>query len=848
VRWQAQDVDGARLRDDLRQAARRWDERDRLDDLLWTGTAFREYQLWRERYPGGLTELEGAFATAMTALSTRRRRRRRMAAVAAVAALVAVLAVVTTLWLQAMQATRRAEAAANRAEAARLITLGRITLEQDCTAALAYAIAALERADKAAARRLAVRALWAGPPATVVHGKADSWEVNFSPDGRWLASGNRDGTVLAFSRDGGAPVEVQGPAEDQEYIWWLSFSPDGRLLVGGALGAGGQVRVWETEGWTLQRVLQSPEPVASLPELPGNSLAYGVVEPDRPSLVTVTLAAGGGPWTNPDVTGRWVVRRWPLAGGPSELMGEVPGSFNNIAVVDLSRRLLVAGIGSDLYLHELDRLGEVPGRVVARHPGAIGWFGVAFHPTEPRLAACDTSRTLREWSLEGDGTEPRRELELAGWPWGTTFSPDGRWLALGTEQRSVGAMWDMQGPAFNEPLYVGGRSPASSQAIPFSPDGRWLAGTNTNFGYRRNGVTIWPVDDRYPRVLRLADGVLASKWRYNIYHPDGSRIFTVATGKDGLDTLLSYPLSGGVGVAPTVLFRDNDLWAYTVDPMGRFLVVGSASGVRKLPLSGGPATMLEGLERVDFLSIDPTGRYLASELYEPTGAVLVLDLESGERHVIEPPGESEVGRHSLQFDSAGRLLATRGGVLSRWDPTTRASEVVAGEGVDQAFPLPDGDRLVLWSDEGDGQKFVSVLDLGSGSRTELPRAHQGCIGLHWDPTGSVWVSTHADGEIRVGSLTDEEPHLLLSHETVITFARVSPDGRWILTRGDNSLRLWPMPDVTKKPLHTLPYDELMTRLRALTNVRAIPDPESPNGYVLDPDFTAHRGWAEVPEW
>ena len=89
VRWQAQDVDGARLRDDLRQAARRWDERGRPEDLLWAGTAFREYQLWRERYPGGVTELEEAFATAMTALSTRRRRRRRMAAVAAVAALAA---------------------------------------------------------------------------------------------------------------------------------------------------------------------------------------------------------------------------------------------------------------------------------------------------------------------------------------------------------------------------------------------------------------------------------------------------------------------------------------------------------------------------------------------------------------------------------------------------------------------------------------------------------------------------------------------------------------------------------------------------------------------------------------
>ena len=43
VRWQTQDQEGAQLRDELRQAARAWNEYDRPDDRLWTGTAFREY-------------------------------------------------------------------------------------------------------------------------------------------------------------------------------------------------------------------------------------------------------------------------------------------------------------------------------------------------------------------------------------------------------------------------------------------------------------------------------------------------------------------------------------------------------------------------------------------------------------------------------------------------------------------------------------------------------------------------------------------------------------------------------------------------------------------------------------
>ena len=71
VRWQAQDAEGALLRDQLRQAARTWDEHQRSDDLLWTGSAYREFSVWRESYPGGLTDLEEEFARETEALRDR---------------------------------------------------------------------------------------------------------------------------------------------------------------------------------------------------------------------------------------------------------------------------------------------------------------------------------------------------------------------------------------------------------------------------------------------------------------------------------------------------------------------------------------------------------------------------------------------------------------------------------------------------------------------------------------------------------------------------------------------------------------------------------------------------------
>ncbi len=48
------------------------------------------------------------------------------------------------------------------------------------------------------------------------------------------------------------------------------------------------------------------------------------------------------------------------------------------------------------------------------------------------------------------------------------------------------------------------------------------------------------------------------------------------------------------------------------------------------------------------------------------------------------------------------------------------------------------------------------------------------------------------------------------------------------------------------PFHTLPYEELLDRLRALTNVRVVEDEQSGSGYSLD--VSAFRGWETVPTW
>jgi WD40 repeat protein len=842
VRWQAQDEEGAVLRDQLKQAAHLWEEKGRTPDLLWSGTAFREYELWRERYGGALTALEEGFATAMVERARRRKRIRRGAVAAAFLVLAGVAATIAVSRQHAVQS-------ALRAEASHLVTLGRSVLEADRTEALAYAIASLERADTAGGRRLVLRALWSGPPATVLPDlptpgpgpinpmRHSPCGLAISPDGRHIAAGYRDGVLRVFPRYGGAPVTLQGFDRDQGYIWTLSFSSDGRLLVGSALGSGGEVRVWETEGWQLERVLQSPERPKPIPEMPGATLAYGLVEPDLSSVLTVTFVFRREEEpSQTDELGLWAVRRWPLVGGSSELVGEVEGDLSNFAILHLSRRLLVAGIGDELHLHRLDRLGEVPPRVVGRHIAGRDYGGRAFDLKGERLAACDGGGTLRVWPLDGSDTEPERELEVASeCPFGTAFSPDDSLLAQAASNWGS-RLWDLRGPAFAEPLRLGVEATASLE-VAFTPDARWLV--TTSGGIQRYRLALWPLSDRYPRVLRWPEGVLHSL----LFHPDGSRLLTAMAGKEGSYTLLSWPLTGGAGREPAALFHGKDLWSYAVDPQWRLLFVGSGSVVRRIPLDGGVPSPVEGFGG-STLELAPTGRYLAGGSSREANTIVVLDLETGERLELEAPGDGPVD--SRHFDRSGRLLVSRGGVLSRWDPKTRATEVLLDEGAPAIEPIGDGDLVYIgW--EGTGVR--TILNVEDGTRTPLPQAHQPPSYVVFGPTGSIVASGHDGGEVRVGRLFEEEYQLLLGPEVGLPSLAVSPDGRWIASSGSGgTVRLWPMPDLSKRPFHTLPHEEFMARLRALTNLRAVPDPGSPTGYTIEPDFTAYRGWATVPTW
>ncbi len=290
VRWQTQDADSALVRDQLRQAARLWDERGRPNELLWTGKSFREYRVWRENYPGGLSANEESFAQAMVRQAGRRRRQRRFAVTGAFALLLLVVGVVSFLW-------QRSVVEARRAEASKLLALGQLEMDRYPTASVAYALKSLELADTREARLFALEALQKGPPALNMRDTSQgiAHVVEFTPDGRWLAFGGIDSAQL-LPRDGGPPVLVAKYPTTASRVVNLKFTPQGDRLV---TAKDGEIRLYSVPG--------------------GQELAVRKIEP-----VHTKLAMGSHSFlTVSEVDGGIVVRKWPFDGGEPLMVGRM---------------------------------------------------------------------------------------------------------------------------------------------------------------------------------------------------------------------------------------------------------------------------------------------------------------------------------------------------------------------------------------------------------------------------------------------------------------------------------------------------------------------------------------------
>ena len=748
VAWRREDAEGARLRDQLRAAARQWDERGRPSGLLWRGDALAEYRLWRARTPGGLTAAEEAFAAASLADAARGRRLRRIA----LSGLIAGLAAVAVVLLVQNQRVQRERGAA-RQSAAELQTLlvnqyesqgQRLRLADDPLQALAYFKKAADLGAAGPAHDFVV-ALAARSTDGQIHVLANNALVvraRFSPDGTRVLTGADDGNGRIWDAASGAMLHRL--AHDAAVVR-VDWSPDGTRCATGSFD--GTVAVWDAATGTRLHVLaHETRPDAIL------------FSPDGARIATVTTRDAVRLWDA--ATGTLIAQLHAPADDDGEMMS-VPAGFS------ADGAWLAAGARDGAVRLWRVRDGS-PGPMLTTPHRPVS--SVQFFPDGERVAVAGG---ISEASVYAVASGKRlRTLPHAGEVLLATVSPDGRFVATASRDRSA-IVWDA---ATGAPTGVVVRHGAGVNQVTFTADsarlatasddgtaqlwdvatGRRLArrighrGDVRDVGFDRDGrrmvtasfdtsARIWSTEpnEAVRPLSRDAAAVLATAFAPGRSHiltagGDAARIRDVATTR----ALLELPHAQ---IESARYSRDGARVA-TVGSDGIVRIWNAASGALVREMRGHTAPV----RNVDW---SRDGSLVASA--SDDGSVRVWDPESGE--VVRVLGEHGGQVFAVAFSPTASLVATGGvdNIVHLWEPRSgrelRTLSVPEGLATNVAFD-PTGRWIALGAVNGTTR--IASVETGA-TRVELI-GHRGIV-LHvdWSPDGNLVVTCGPDGPARL---------------------------------------------------------------------------------------------------
>jgi WD40 repeat protein/tRNA A-37 threonylcarbamoyl transferase component Bud32 len=341
---------------------------------------------------------------------------------------------------------------------------------------------------------------------------------------------------------------------------------------------------------------------------------------------------------------------------------------------------------------------------------------VAFSPEGRWLATGSGDKTVKVWDLS-TGQEALTLRGHTSWVDSVAFSPDGRWLATGSGDKTA-KVWDAH--TGQEALTFRGHT-SSVDCVAFSPDGQHLASSS-----------LW--------------GTAVRVWDARTGH----EVFTLTLQEEGVGR---------------VVFT----------PDGQGLAFGNGSTIRILDARTGRTLRTLPHRSVSF-AFSPDGQHLA--LPGPNNTVSVCNAQTGQE-VSSLRGHSG-GVGSVAFSPDGRLLASASSdrTVKVWgvypEPTTLIISDYPGA-LSVAFS-PDGDRVATAGRD----KAVRLWDTRLGVQL-LPglRGHTGSIRrVTFSPDGQRLASASWDRTVKVWDAhTGRELLTFPSHTAPVHSVAFSPDGQ-----------------------------------------------------------------------
>jgi WD40 repeat protein len=728
--WRRDQADDARMRDQLRAAARQWDERGRPGGLLWRAEALDELRVWRARTGAPLTGVEEAFVAASLG-DARRRRRLGVVGISMVfAALVAVVLVQRAKnreldeqrWIAQQKTVEARERLIDSYE-----EQGRLAwLAGDASRALGYLTSARDAGGKDADLRFlyasATRAV-AAEDRKVIDVGSTARQVRFTDDGRSVVVGTEKGLLVLDADTGQRRLTLDTSTEAYLYVTNL---PGGRTLAGrvdGRIGLydltdGHELRVF-THGARITAAIADPgatrvastgaDGIVHIWELETGEPVVALAGPGP--LSALGFSADGSAIVAGSTGG--VAQIWEVPSG--RVLGEI--RLKNGA----SLRAVMFTSGADRILTSADQsiqLWSQRGELLetGSHTGFI--LHTELDGARTRVATSSNDGTVRIWRA--------RDLELlqvlGGHRGGATdvrFSPSGEEVVSGARDGAV-QLWDASSARVRA-------SAAAQTSVIWSVD--WSRdGTRLASGASDHTVALWHRDGRARAEVRGNLGEIMSI----AFSPDGQELATL-----GEDQVVRFfePRTGALRRA----------WPGPLTtPVGS--VVYDRQGHVILSRFDGKITIHEAQHGAVLTTIQAHDGFVNVVAPSPDGTMLV----------------------SAGLDRTSALWDLPQGTL-RWRHTHADIPIVVFS--------PDSRRLATLDPNAE------VWDVASGNRLYALK-DQDLTGIEWSHDGRLLITAGYDRNIRTWTVDGGEPVATLAPQAGNpNYAFFTPDDRLVFSAG-----------------------------------------------------------------